>query len=743
MLRLRIMSSTATIFCSLLFSPSTIDAGNRTEQANGNRNESTNSVCDTQACKNAAKKILERINTSTDPCDDFYQHACGKWIQNHEILDNETLVDEFYYLQKKLEKIGLLDNVTKDPFPSEVKIKHLYRQCKDEDHIERQSGTPVLDFLNKHMGGWPVLTDEWNASNFDIFNALVNVHFAGSSPFFEIIVDYDVVSPLTNVIYITEPATFAGVDILNNEITGKLHIESYLQQLMNVTTLLLQETNKSHVDVNQLSPNLTDIVATEKYLAMAGLSAMDAQNDSIYLNKMTLSEFYQRNQFNSSLMKNMTEYMQAYFKEANITGIIHNDTVVVVPNLSLWSKLDAKFAEFEQQGAEGMKRVANYIGWRGIQHALRYLSLNYRRTQAEYEQKTTGRKVKEEPPAGERCLDIATESMPLTMGALFVRDTVPKDLKEKATLMVNDIQMGFKELLDAASWMDNATHNAAQKKLSAMINEAAYPDIMVNNISLIDSKYANIAIQKSYAASMMEIAKNLIVRNLKLTLKANLRYDPVKDTGDITEVNTFYSSNMNGLIINAAILQPPFYDPESPEYYNYGGIGVLIGHETTHGFDNTGGNYDDQGVRRSWWTNSTKAAYDIRTKGLAAQYDNYTTAVGRMNGQLTLAKNIADNGGTRAAYKGYLRHLSRLRKPEPVAAELAHYSPKQLFFLSLAQVWCEKARPEAKRINLLTDEHSPAEWRVNGVVSNMVEFSEAFNCSVGARMNPRDKQTVW
>ncbi|XP_055353231.1 membrane metallo-endopeptidase-like 1 [Paramacrobiotus metropolitanus] len=622
-------------------------------------------------------------------------------------------------------------------------MKHLYRQCKDDDEIERQSGKPLLEFLNKQMGGWPILTPNWNASNFDIFDSLVKFYFAGSPHFFEITVDQDVVNPLTNVIFIKEPTTFASVDILSNQITGKLYVESYLQQLFNVTTLLLRENNQTHVDVNQLSPNLTDVVATEKYLAMAGLSAIEAQNDSINLNKMTLDEFSKRNQFNSSILKNITEYLKAYFKEANITGIINNDTVVVVPNLSFWSKLDAKFAEFEQLGAEGMKRAANYLGWRGIQHALRFLSRGYRQTRAEYEQKRTGMKAKKETPPGERCLYVVAESMPLTMGALFVRDIIPKDLKEKATLMVSDIQTGFKELLDAASWMDNNTHEAAQKKLSAMINEAAYPDIMVNNISLIDSEYANIAIQSSYAASMMEIAKNQIVRSLKRILKANVRYDPVKDTGDITEVNAFYNPNMNGLIINAAVLQPPFYDPESPEYYNYGGIGVVIGHETTHGFDSTGANYDDQGARRSWWTDSTKEAYDIRTKGMTAQYDNYTTAVGRMNGQLTLGENIADNGGTRAAYKGYLRHLSRLTKPEAVAADLARYTPQQLFFLSFGQVWCEKARPESSRIKLLRDVHSPAEWRVNGVVSNMEEFSEAFNCSVGARMNPRNKQTVW
>ncbi|XP_055353221.1 membrane metallo-endopeptidase-like 1 [Paramacrobiotus metropolitanus] len=733
------------IFYSLLFLTYAQDAENKTEQTSGNSSEAATSVCDAPACKKAAKKILDRINTTADPCDDFYQYACGKWIENHEVLDNETSITDSYYLEKTLEQIGqdLLENVTKERFPSEVKMKLLYRQCKDEDTIERQSAKPLLDFLDKHLSGWPIVTPNWNASSFDLVDALLKFYFTGSEHFFGILVNQDVVNPLTNVMTIIEPATFASVDLLTNEITEKLYVAKYLQHLLNVTTLLLQETNQSRADVNQLSQNLTDIVATEKYLAMAGLSAVDSQNDSIFLNKMTLSEFAQRYQFNSSLMKNMTEYLRACFKEANMMSVVHNDTVVVVPNLSFWSKLDTKFVEFEQQGAEGMKRAANYIGWRGIHHALSSLSLNYRRRRAEYEEQISGMKAEQELPAGQRCLHTVTESLPLAMGALFVRDVIPKDLKQKAALMINDIQTGFKELLDAASWMDNSTLEAAHKKLSSMINEAGYPDIMVNNISLIDSEYREIVIQDSYSASMTQIARYQNVRALRRLLTTNVRYDPIKDTGDITKVNAFYEPTYNGLIINAAILQPPFYDPDSPEYYNYGGIGMVIGHETTHGFDSTGANYDDQGARRSWWTNTTKAAYDIRTKGMAAQYDNYTTAVGQVDGQLTLAENIADNGGTRAAYKGYLQHLRRQTKPEPVAAELGRYSPKQLFFLSFSQVWCEKSRPEVSRTQLLTSEHSPAEWRVNGVVSNMVEFSEAFNCSFGARMNPSDKQTVW
>ncbi|XP_055347185.1 neprilysin-11-like isoform X1 [Paramacrobiotus metropolitanus] len=704
---------------------------------------SSQKACETPQCRKTASKFLDRINTSVDPCEDFYFYACGNWLNAHPIPDNETTVDEFYYLQKAIKETGqqLLNNETNQMFPSEAKLKDLYRQCKDEDQTARVGIKPLLDFLDTHIGGWPIITPNWNASRFDIFSALVWFYFTGSEPFFHMQVTKDLVDPLVNVIVVEPGDTYAGVDILTNNITGKLYTESYQQLLSNVTALLLRDTNLSQSEIDVAS--IKEIVDFQHYLGMEKLTTVESMNDSLFLNKVPLSDFGEKFCLNSSILRNIPMYIAAYFTETNVTNTISANNTLVVPNEKFWPKLNIRLAEWESGGDAGLKQIANYIGWSVISRALDYLPVDYRFALAEYNQKISGKTAPDNPPAGERCLTVVTGAMPLAIGAVYVRDTLPKQLKEKATNMVSDIQYGFRELLSSASWMDNATREAAIKKLGAMIDVAAYPDILISNIFLIDAEYADVVIHENYVQTMWQVSRNAKYRELQRYPRNNPRYDPVRDTLDVTWVNSYYEQANNVLNVNAAILQPPFYDTESPQYYNYGGIGTVIGHETTHGFDSLGSNYNDQGARKSWWSNATRAAFDERTHGMVAQYDNYNIAVGKVNGQLTLTENIADNGGIRAAYKGYLRHLDLSSRQETSIAGLEKYSFEQLFFLSAAQVWCQNIRPETARTKLLTDVHSPAQWRVNGMMSNMEEFAKAFSCSSGARMNPESKRIVW
>ncbi|XP_055347127.1 endothelin-converting enzyme 1-like [Paramacrobiotus metropolitanus] len=195
--------------------------------------------------------------------------------------------------------------------------------------------------------------------------------------------------------------------------------------------------------------------------------------------------------------------------------------------------------------------------------------------------------------------------------------------------------------------------------------------------------------------------------------------------------------------IDSGILKPPFFHPHAPHYYSYGVIGFIIGHEFTHSVSGHGLQFDERGFLRSWATATATAAFNVKNAGIVEQYNNYTTPAGKVNGEETLSENIADNGGIRAAYEAYRRHLERLPYGEDVIKELENYSPDQLFFLSTAQAFCYKTRPGEEHIPLFTNRHSPPKWRINGMMSNMREFAAAFNCSTSARMNPRDKQSVW
>ncbi|KAG0364241.1 hypothetical protein BGX24_004722 [Mortierella sp. AD032] len=217
-------------------------------------------------------------------------------------------------------------------------------------------------------------------------------------------------------------------------------------------------------------------------------------------------------------------------------------------------------------------------------------------------------------------------------------------------------------------------------------------------------------------------------------------------------VNTFYDLTANQIVFPAGILQRPFFHVESPDYVNYGGFGVVAGHEVTHGFDNMGHRFDSVGRLDNWWTNATEKAFNEKAQCLIDQYGNFTVKGPdgkdhNVDGQLTLSENIADNGGLKQSYRAWQTRL----KADPSGKKfknyqlpgLEKYTRKQLFFISYGRLWCSKERPEYLMQLIRTDIHSPSQWRINGAVQNSPEFSQAFKCPAGSPMNPAKKCQVW
>ncbi|XP_055356519.1 membrane metallo-endopeptidase-like 1 [Paramacrobiotus metropolitanus] len=688
-------------------------------------------ACQIPDCKEIAAKFLTRIDTGVNPCDDFYQFSCGKWIKAQKQATSEVLKlnNKTRAILKKL----LKGDVTPagPTFEAEKKMKDLYKQCLNTGEIEKLRGTPIIKILNEFNGGWPMISPDWDASKFDVFDVLVKNHFFGNDPFFMVSILSDVEQPTINRVMLDAMKPFANADVLLDQDEAEYFTEQYVDGITNATKLLTRDNKGSH-NVTLLSPNITDIVQLELFLAKETLTAVEKENDTIYLNKFTLKTFKKHYEFNSGILRNITGYLQAYFAVANRSEVITDDTIIIVPTLRYWNKLDDKLAELENQGAEGRRRMANYISFKLIYSVLQYLS-------SEYRDIVDNSRINIES----KCLDVIKNTMPLALGALYVRDILPKDLKEKATMMVNDIHAGFKELLDEATWMDKATYDGAIKKLTAIQEIVAYPDIMLSNTSAVDAHFTTMTIQTTFLRSILQTQKNNLVRDLQSITQQHIRYDPLASTDDITEINAYYSKTQNQLTILAGILDIPFFKAEAPHYLNYGGIGFLVGHELTHGFDNTGASFDPEGARRLWWTKKTGEEYERRAKNIVQQYDKYTMPTGKVNGEQTLDENIADNGGLRAALKGYTRYLARPDTKQPVPSGLENYTPMQLFFISVAQVFCSKTSPNSERLQLLTSIHAPNKWRINGAMANVPEFSQSFNCSLGSKMNPEIKNRVW
>ncbi|XP_055344602.1 endothelin-converting enzyme 1-like [Paramacrobiotus metropolitanus] len=209
------------------------------------------------------------------------------------------------------------------------------------------------------------------------------------------------------------------------------------------------------------------------------------------------------------------------------------------------------------------------------------------------------------------------------------------------------------------------------------------------------------------------------------------------------EMGPMYRPGTNSITIPLGILQLPFYNADSPQYQNYGGLGFLIAHEVTHGFDDYGAEYDGDGFKSNWSTNETVRRYPQALQGMIAHYRNYRMPGGQMDGNRTVGENIADNGGLRAAYKAYARYVKRLGHLEPLLPGLEKFHPEQLFFISSAQIWCNIMSMKAQEAWMERETHAPSKLLVNGAVANMPEFAQASACSAGLHMHPKVKHVVW
>ncbi|OWA50600.1 Endothelin-converting enzyme 1 [Hypsibius exemplaris] len=658
-------------------------------------------MCASEACKLAGEKIVAAINQSADPCHDFFNYACGNWIAARVIPDNETEVSKFKDLIEKMKLVvqGMLDEEKSSMFQSEVKIKSIYKQCKNQEEIEELGAKPLLTLLDEELGGWPILDPNWNASNFDLFSALTKVRINGDEPFFSISVDQDLGLPAENVIFVTEPDSFATKDVLQSE-AGKMLTESYLTYLFNATSILLREIGDQR-DVTAVAADLTDIMELGRFISLSGQTAVQKRDLSELKNKTTLGANQAATFTRSAFFRRFSDFLRGTFQPVGLADHITSQSPIVLRYTPFFDRMDEKLLELETLNDAGKRRLANYIGWRVITGNIQYLSKNYRDTFEEHQQRIQGQKVKKEKTAAERCATDVGGALPLALSAIYVRDHVPADLKAKASMMVNDIKLGFRELLVDAEWMDNTTFLAAEKKLNSMLSFVAYPDVLVKNISAIDAEYENASVGATYFATLQELSKAKNFKNLKKLVKKNVRDDPIEDALDITGVNAYNMVFKNFIVVLAAILQSPFYETNNPEYLNYGGIGFVIGHETTHGFDDQGASFDEEGLMRSWWTQSTTLSYDIRKKTFVDQYNAYNKSMGHVNGELTLGENIADNGGLKAAYRAYFNYFQkRLSKPELLLPGFPKATNEQLFFLSAGQVWCGTKRPEAQRLSL-------------------------------------------
>jgi predicted metalloendopeptidase len=339
--------------------------------------------------------------------------------------------------------------------------------------------------------------------------------------------------------------------------------------------------------------------------------------------------------------------------------------------------------------------------------------------------------VKEIEPRWKRGVGAVERAEGESLGKLYVAEYFPPARKARMEALVKNLLVAYKESINHLDWMSPATKKEAQAKLAKFTPKIGYP-----------SKW------KDY--STLTVARDDLVGNVMRSRvwAADYEINKLGKPIDRTEwgmtpqtINAYYNPEMNEIVFPAAILQPPFFDANADDAVNYGGIGAVIGHEISHGFDDQGSQYDGEGNLRDWWTASDHKNFGAKTKALVEQYNAFEPVPGyHVNGALTLGENIADNSGLAIAYKAY--HLSLKGKKAPTIDGL---TGDQRFYMGWAQVWRAKTREAQQIVRVKVDPHSPEQFRANGTVKNQPGFYDAFGVKPGDKMYlaPKDRVIIW
>ena len=370
----------------------------------------------------------------------------------------------------------------------------------------------------------------------------------------------------------------------------------------------------------------------------------------------------------------------------------------------------------------------DYLAWNVIRGAAPYLGEEFEKAHfAFYNQALRG--VEAMKPRWKRVTDVVGTYMDQGLGQLYVKEAFPPESKAHVERMVENIKGYMAETIPTLVWMSETTKTEALKKLNAFRAKIGYPEV--------PRDYSALHIGDTY----YENVRNCRIFEKRRTLdKIGRPVDPNEWHMPPQMVNAYYSPSENEIVFPAGILQPPFFDPKVDDAANYGGIGMVIGHEISHGFDDQGAQYDGKGNLRNWWTKEDLAKFQKLTKGVEDQFSAYTVQGQHLNGKLVLGESIADLSGIALSWGAYQRQLNG--QPGPI---IDNFTPAQRFFLNYAKIWAINMSPEMELLQINTDPHPPAQWRVNGPLSNFEVFFEAFNVKEGDPMRrPADKiNKIW
>ncbi|KAL2090790.1 hypothetical protein ACEWY4_013053 [Coilia grayii] len=693
-----------------------------------------NSICTTSDCVTAAARLLQNMDPHAEPCQNFYQYACGGWQERHVIPETSSHHSVFDILRGELEIVlkGVLETKNERDRDAFRKVKLLYSSCMNESLIEQRDSQPLLKLIES-IGDWPVASGDWNGTADDSWSLEDILAILIARYHKKVLVDMfvwtDDQDSSRHILHIDQPLLgMPSRDYYFNDGNYKKVRDAYLQFMVTMARIARADRNLTQDD-ERVWEEMAQVLELEIDIANATTPHEQRHDITLLYNKMTLSELQENYGLNGF---NWTRLVQGIMSCVSMQ--VRQDEEVVVYGVPYLEKLGDVLAKYDR------RTMQNYLAWQLIIDRVSSLSSRFKDARAHYRKALFGTTVEE--ARWRDCVRYVQGSMVNAVGALYVQEAFAGDSKRMVSDLIRMMQAAYMDTLEELNWMDAASKEQAREKVLAIKEQIGYPDhILEENNPKLDEEYVHLNFTENYFENILQNLKASSIKSLK-----KLREPVDKNMWIIgaAEVNAFYSPNRNQIVFPAGILQPPFFHQNQPQSLNFGGIGMVIGHEIIHGFDDHGRNFDKDGNMFNWWSNYSAEHFKEQSQCMVHQYGSFhwTLAGGQnISGINTLGENIADNGGIRQAYKAYLKWVEREgEEPRLPGLDLDH---KQLFFLNFAQVWCGAYRPEYASQSIKTDSHSPLEYRVLGSLQNFEAFSEAFQCGAGTPMNPQVKCRVW
>lgn len=644
---------------------------------------------------------LANLDRTADACVDFYQFANGGWLKRTEIPPTESRWGTFNILADRNNQMlkQVLETAEKSkarPGSNERLIGDFYFACMDEAAIEKAGLEPILPFLKG--------IDAINNRE-DLQKQLAVLQNNGFPALFSFGPGPDLKN--SNIVILN--AGQGGLTLPNRDYYTQQDEKSVetRQRFVRYVTNMFKLVGE---DESQAAENANKILAMQTRLAEASLTPVERRNPDNNYNKIPLTEAAQLTP-HFSWTKFLTEREMPQMPDMNIAPP------------KFFKEMDAMIADVP------IADWKTYLRWTVLNSAAPSLPKAFADENFDF----FGRYLsgqKERQPRWKSCVRATDQALGEALGMEYAKRAFKPEAKARMNVLIDNLMAALKARIDNLDWMSPETKLQAQAKLASFKRKIGYPDVLRG--------YKGLEIKRdSYAKNLIRSNAFQIKRNIadlgKPRDKTRWPYSP-------TTVNASYNSVNNDITFPAGILQPPFFNFNADDAINYGAIGGVIGHEISHGFDDSGSRFDADGNLKMWWTADDRKKFEDRAACVVEQFNGYEVQPGLfINGKLTLGENIGDFAGLTIAYDAFMRSLAGKPHPKPIDG----FTAEQRFFLGWAQVWASKSTPEAERQQVKTDPHAAARWRVNGPLSNMPQFAKAFGCKAGQPMVRANACAIW